>query len=308
VTADRTVGRDPSTPAARQPGAFEHRPVMVVGCGRSGTTLVYQLLCCHEDLAWFSNLTERWPRVPVLAAASNAFRIARHRRIHSRLIPIPSEGYPFWDLVALADGVPLDSPVDPARASGNGRLLLQSFVEGHARYQRRGRFVNKNTRNTRRVPYVAALVPDACFINVLRDPRATVASLLRVAFWESLHIWSEGGVTPRRWTEMGRDPAELAARLWRSDVARSLEDASALDANRYLEVRYEELLRDPPTVIRRLADFAELPWTRSFESVVGAVEIRRGEHKLQRQLTSEQLALIAEVTGPLASALGYDIG
>ena len=43
-------------------------PLFIVGCGRSGTTIVYELLCEHPDLAWFSNYAERWPALPQLEA------------------------------------------------------------------------------------------------------------------------------------------------------------------------------------------------------------------------------------------------
>ena len=60
-------------------------PLFIVGCGRSGTTIVYELLCEHPDLAWFSNYAERWP----------AFHLARgpleaqgHRRDPSLSFPV----------------------------------------------------------------------------------------------------------------------------------------------------------------------------------------------------------------------------
>ena len=62
-------------------------PVFIVGCGRSGTTIVYELLCEHPDFAWFSSYAERWPAFPQLEALTRLRDIGAIRRSSSRLAP-----------------------------------------------------------------------------------------------------------------------------------------------------------------------------------------------------------------------------
>ena len=44
------------------------KPIFIIGSGRSGTTILYRLLCLHPDLCWFSNYSNRFPYLPVLSS------------------------------------------------------------------------------------------------------------------------------------------------------------------------------------------------------------------------------------------------
>ena len=147
-------------------------PIMIVGCGRSGTTLLYRMLCCHGDLAWFSNLTDRLPSAPALAMLSTLYPHAVTRGIGTRAIPIPSEAYAFWNELNRIDHLPADEPSTEHDVSSRARTRAAGRIGAIMRFQRKHRFVNKATRNVRRLRYVDALVDDAVFVNVVRDPRA----------------------------------------------------------------------------------------------------------------------------------------
>jgi omega-hydroxy-beta-dihydromenaquinone-9 sulfotransferase len=280
-------------------------PIAIVGCGRSGTTLLYRMLCCHADLAWFSNVTDRWPSFPALAALSNAYPITASRGIETSLVPIPSEGYPFWNELTRIDALPRDEPLTEHDVSSRAKALAKKRMGAIMRFQRKPRFLNKATRNVRRLRYVEALLDDVVFVHVLRDPRATVASLLRVAFWPDIPVWCEDNVTPRTWVRMGKDETTLAARLWASDVERARADAAAIDPDRLIEVRYEDLAQDPWNVVSGVARWARLPMNPPFARACNAFQITDRNRSIQTDLTRAQLDTITEVVGPVAERLGY---
>ena len=280
-------------------------PILVVGCGRSGTTLIYQMLCCHPELGWFSNFTDRWGATPILATGSRVFPAARRHGIKSRFLPTPSEAYPFWNDLSRIDDLPLEDPLTEHDVTPTARSFARTRIESLLRYQWRSRFINKATRNTRRLRYVDALLDEVRFINVIRDPRATVASLLKVPFWAEVTVWSEGHITPREWEAQGNDPADLAARLWVADVARCLEDKESIPADRYFEVHYESLIEDPRRVVSEIAGFAELPMTRPFARALRSFAVVDENRKFETQLSRDQLGRIRDVAGPLAERLGY---
>ena len=112
------------------------------------------------------------------------------------------------------------------------RARIRKMIGQYIRYQGKSRFINKNTRNSRRIRFLNQVFEDALFIHVIRDPRATIGSFLRVGFWPDLKIWCCDKITPREWEAQGKDPTTLAAKLWVSNVQRVLEDIEVGDGVR----------------------------------------------------------------------------
>jgi hypothetical protein len=263
------------------------------------------MLCCHEDLAWFSNYTDRLPSIPAVAFLSNAYRFATSTGLGRGIVPIPSEGYPFWDALTRLDHLPLHGPLTEGDVTDQARELASRRIAAVMRAQRRGRFVNKATRNVRRLRYVNALLADVSFVHVVRDPRATVASLLRVGFWPDTPVWCEGDVTPRAWLRRGGDETELAARLWACDIQRTLTDREAIAPERIVDVRYEVLVADPWGTVSALGRWAELPVTAAFRRTCSSFSTTDRNGSSRTTLTKSQLDTVTQVAGPVAERIGY---
>ena len=50
-------------------------PVLLVGTGRCGSTILYSLLSMHRDLAWIPSWVARYPDRPWLAAANRLWSV-----------------------------------------------------------------------------------------------------------------------------------------------------------------------------------------------------------------------------------------
>jgi len=233
-------------------------PLFIVGCGRSGTTIVYELLCEHPDLAWFSNYAERWAAFPQLEALTKLRDIGAIRRSPSRFVPLPVEGHDLWDRCGPQDARHRNAPLTGADVDAEHAQRVRDFVAAHVRYHRGRRFLNKNTRNSRRVPYLDAIFPDALFLHVIRDPRAVVASLLAVHWWPDLPLWWSEDRTPRTLAADGSKPEAVAAEHWVRSVERLLADARRLPPSRYLEIRYEAFTESPEAALSSICAFAGL--------------------------------------------------
>jgi hypothetical protein len=85
------------------------------------------------------------------------------------------------------------------------------------------------------VPIIAELYPRAKFIASLRDPRAVVSSELN-AEWGALSV-------------------DQIARRWRRVVDCHRELERSLPADRYMMLRYEDLVRQPEENLRRVCAF-----------------------------------------------------
>jgi hypothetical protein len=165
--------------------------------------------------------------------------------------------------------------------------------------------MNKNTRNSRRIRYLKELFPDAVFIHVLRDPRATAASLVRVPWWRDMPLWWADHQTPRQLTALGETDPILAAKHWRFVIQRLLADSEALPPKHYLQVRYEEFIAAPSNVLAQILSFCELPWSDSVVKASTDRPLINKNTKFRDQFTPSELAVMTEIFGPLAGTLGY---
>jgi hypothetical protein len=277
-----------------------HAPMFIVGAGRSGTTLLYELLCGHPSLAWISNVSERFPGRASAAAVNRLARLgpSPERRLALR----PTEGYPAFDW-ASPEFVGGDSPPLTAKdLTPTARHRLHEVAERHVRGMRRERFLNKNTRNTRRIPYLAAAFPEARFVHVIRHPYAVVASLLRVDFWRDITPWPDS--TPSAPEARAADQTTLAARLWREEV--SIARRSARPSH-YLEIRYEAMVIDPAATLDAVLGFAQLDRSRRFDQHRSRFQVRDRSRRGHERLAPDQRATIAELARPLAQELQYDL-
>lgn len=156
--------------------------------GRSGATIIFEAFSCHEYLGWLSNYSNRFSALPQVAFVHRLFFGARGQKkqwqkvsLANKLLPKPQEAYSVWKhllgskfrFTFLRNVKPTASEID-ATHNYIRKLLIS---EGKLR------FCAKFT-GPPRIWFLNKLFPDAFFIDVIRDPRAVVASLLSVDFWK----------------------------------------------------------------------------------------------------------------------------
>ncbi len=202
---------------------------MIGGCPRSGTTLLRTMLHCHPEVAipretrFVLEAWQRRRRFGDLREEANRRRLAR------------------WILTrekTQADrlGLETDAAIERLVAAPPtlGSMLATCFAL-FAEKQGKPRWGDKRPMYAARIATIFDLFPAAQFLHVVRDPRACVASLRRLA-------WYDGQIAPM-------------AELW----VRSLDAVDAyrrkLRADQLLEVRYEDLISDPEANMRRVAVF-----------------------------------------------------
>jgi hypothetical protein len=283
------------------PADFASRPVFVVGYFRSGTSLLQSLLAGHGEVLmlpgeanWFAGeRTERLPEV--------------HTQWIRRIVS-PDGLPPFWML-----GRPWEGGEDLyarftrkllAYAAGEpNRDLLGAVAAAYAACQSRPTRVwaEKTPGNEWRLDEILAVYPHARFVHIVRDPRATLASI--VAFNRARPAFP-----PMQ---------EAAAELARS-LAAATSNADRLGDDRYLMVRYEDLVTDPERETRRIAGFVGIEWDEALLApslVANSSTVERRTpgriHRLSVDRGAE-LGVVADAVvrafaAEPARALGYDV-
>ena len=214
-------------PAAEPPRS----PIFVVGCPRSGTTLLLDALRASGELA-----------------------------------TVQSEGHILWDeFHHPRDHGWSSDAVAPGEIAGREREYLYLAIRLFARG---GRFVDKTPANCLRVAYLEALFPDATFVFLRRRGAENVSSLMEG--WRARPRFVRYRL-PEPLTGLGELDGERWSFVlvpgWRDLRAASLEeicahqyvecnqavlDARATSAATWVDLAYEDLLASPTEELRRV--------------------------------------------------------
>jgi hypothetical protein len=195
--------------------------VFVVGCPRSGTTLVQTMLDSHPRLSvvYEANFLIDIPLGlrSSMANASEALRLAEaHPNSRMRDFDARTARAACTEL-GITD------------AAGAMRVLAAS----QAVAQGKRRWGNKTPKALLHLAELAILYPDAQFIHVIRDGRDSASSQARVSNRSVIQ----------------------GALLWRTGMRTGRRAGTRLGPDRYLEVRLEELLSSPEEQLRRMCAF-----------------------------------------------------
>jgi hypothetical protein len=285
------------------------KPIFIVGCGRSGTTLLYELLAGHHDLAWFSNYTNKFVNQPWLSRINSFYKHnwALKNLRNNGIVPFvrPDEGYNLWNLFHPLNGTG-DPPLFASDVSDANIDLMKKNIVAHIKNTNCDRFMNKNTRNTRRSQYLLNIFPDAYFIHVIRDGRAVTNSFLNVPFWKTLRLWyREDYKSPNELVDSEINEVLLAAKLWTSEVKRMLDDSKKIPKQQYMEIRYENLTSEPHQVVQKICEFVDMDYDDHLKNHIDVFNIRSSNYKWSQNFTNSEIELINNEQSELLKELGY---
>jgi hypothetical protein len=299
------------------------RPIFFVGMPRSGTTLVFEAVAAHEDLAWLSQHVQRAPRIPAVAALSRLTG-ATHRMRRSvgrsdqlrpsleRLRIGPVEAYGFWE-DCCGEKFRYDYLLG-VKASPEEREEVRSRISRVMRYHGKSRFAAKVT-GPGRIAYLTSIFPDARFVHVIRDGRAVVSSLLRVRFWRERNRMNEpawrNGLTAEDladWDRYDRSALALAAVQWRRVVETTRAEGERVAADRYGEIHYEQFVGSPHSVLEAVEGFCELASSASAERFLDSrFELRDMNLQWRTHFDADEVEILDELIGPTLSGVGYSL-
>ncbi|MGB3404111.1 MAG: sulfotransferase [Microcoleaceae cyanobacterium] len=241
--------------------------LFLVGCPRSGTTLLQSLLAAHPDIASFpeSHLFQslwihRWSRLLGLASPKGRQQLN-------------------WFLQEINQPQLLQKLPKQARFMRQYGKVLQEALDGATRAKGQQIWLEKSPEHVRYIRYIEGAIPDAKFIHLIRNGSDVVASLYDVTH-------------KHRQPEVWGEPWELekCIRHW----VRSVEFSSLhLHKPNHILVRYEALVENPEVVIRELCNFIETPFSPSMLKDYG---------KMAEKVVLNNEAWKASVGDPISNA------
>ena len=214
------------SPLLRRPAARPGTPPapFVVGVGRSGTTLLRMMLDAHPELA----IPPETHFVPELIDRGGE---------PAELVEVVLSSRGWGDFGLDADLLRARvSELDRPSPSDVARAFYSLYAEAHDK----PRWGDKTPGYVKRMRPIAAALPEARFIHVIRDGRDVALS--------------------RRARGMGESkPIEEVAVLWRRRIENARRQAKRL-RGRYLELRFEDLVAEPHAALERACELIELAY------------------------------------------------
>lgn len=260
TTTPATTGgatKSPAGQAARAPAVVREtgdplfdRPVFIVSPPRTGSTFLFETLAQSPSVFTIGDESHQLIEgVPGLAPEARGF--ASNRLLAEDATPaiISELRQRFASALRDRDQRP---PLPPGT---------------------RIRMLEKTPKNALRVPFLAAVFPEARFLYLHRDPRQVLSSMMeawasgRFRMYANLPNWT--GVpwslllVPGWQQLIGQPLHRIVATQWHTTTRLLLDDLERLPAGRWSVVRYAALVADPEAEIRRVCEATSIEWDRA---------------------------------------------
>ena len=264
-----------------------HWPVFLVGCHRSGTTLVRYILDAHPNLAC----------PPESKFIKGLYAFCEYPQA--------------WEAICSLN-------VSPGDIYNQLRAIIDSFLGGYARRQGKKRWVDKTPNYYDILPFIDRLFSgQVLYLLTVRHPLDSVISM------EEAYGTPIGG---RGDPDLSRHIAQNGrsifswARYWNLVNENLLAFASANPA-RCLLLRYEDLVTDAPSTVKALLGFLEEPYTEDLLTsaftcahtegyadykIRATTGIHRNSVGIWREWPRERTQSLWPMVAELAGRLGYE--
>lgn len=266
----RQVAPEPSNGARqRDGGGGEIRGrIFLVGCPRSGTTLLQALLAAHPAITSFLE-THFFEVVSPRFAALGL--ISPKRRETRRLLQFLSDvGHPELEPLVPRHSVRVRAYVD---------AFLQ-ILDTIALARGQSIWLEKTPGHLRRIDMISRFVPGARFVNILRNGPDVVASLYEVK-QKYPEVWA------------GPRTIDRCIARWNEDLAHTRRHVGKKN---HILVRYEELVQDPAATVEALCHFLGLPFQHEMleEYTAAAEELLLQGEDWKRGATRDRIGAPAQ--------------
>jgi hypothetical protein len=276
--------------------------LFIVGCARSGTTLLRRIVDAHPLVAipreqhwlpkWFEQRKGVTPEgfvtpeiVSELIKYEKFVRMCIGREDLERL---------------LGSG-------DPVKYSD----FVSSVFDLYGQAQGKSLVGDKTPAYVDSIPTLHVLWPNAKFVHLVRDGRDVCLSVMN---------WKRAGRTAGRYAIWEEDPVSTTALWWERKVRLGQEAGLPLGPDLYHEFRYEELVSEPAKTCSALCGFLDLPYeeamlkfhegrtkTKPGLDAKGAwLPVTPGLRDWHTQMPLEDLERFEATVGDLLKELGYE--
>lgn len=225
-------------PLYRDTDLQAEQPVVIISSGRSGTTLMRSMLVAGGQIAIPAE-TQIIHTLPI------KFRTTRGLSWEDqvRLVIASFEShrnFPLWQ-VNLGDAYQKALAL-PENERSLARIINEVYFTYAAQaFPEAKVWGDQSPIHTFYLPYIKKVFPKARYMHLLRDGRDVVSSMV---------------------TRHGDDYLFEAVLRWKTSLTRISHFQQGLTPDQYIEVRYENLVREPEPTLQKVCDFIGIEYTQ----------------------------------------------
>lgn len=276
--------------------------LFIVGCPRSGTTLLRRLINAHPGVA----ITRETHWLPAFYRKRNG--LTPEGLVTPELIPKLLEDSDFAKL--RVGRKQLEKLIKSSEPTSYASFVTAVFnLYGQA--QGKALVGDKTPGYVRNLGVLHNLWPRARFVHLIRDGRDTCLSAIN---------WKDKAASlARRFPTWSEDPVSTAAVWWKWHVELGREAGRQLGQDLYYEMRYESLVTDAEKECRALCEFLDVPYAESMlhfhegrtktdpglSAKAAWLPITPGLRDWKSQMTAEDVGRFEAAAGDLLEELGY---
>lgn len=209
----------------------DYSPFFIIGSGRSGNTLLRSILVTHPSLAIP-------PESYVLQSVYRKFHLYRNLAWEDLVKIVVAEfeshkQFYHWDinLIPIYQKVLTLPKEDRTLAK-----IVDSIYRHYAAEKFPGATLwgDKTPMNTLYLNWIDKMFPKSLYIHIIRDGRDVVSSYLKAGIYDNV---------------------KDASWRWMASVERAKRLGQALSNERYMELRYEDLVSSPEVEVKKVCNF-----------------------------------------------------
>ena len=202
-------------------------PFFILGAPRSGTSLIARMLNSHSDIAVPDETKIFQTFVPLLPLYGDLRQPGRLQRLVADVVA--------WRWVQRLPNPPHSDVVMERVARPELGAVFEAVLSVWAEQQGKARWGDKTPNNLYFWPFIEASFPRAAIVHILRDGRDVALSQIKAPF--------------------GPKTMATAAERWVGFVKRLRAIGERFGSNRYVEIRYEDLLARPHATMTQVLQF-----------------------------------------------------
>jgi len=276
--------------------------VFLVGCPRSGTTMLKRMVSAHPTVAitrethWIPKIFEK--RYGMDDAGKVTPRIVEKLFEHHRFDQMKFRAEKLTKLIENNPGMSYSE-------------LVSRIFENYGRRKNKPLVGDKTPSYVRSLPTLVQLWPKARFVHLIRDGRDVCLSMRK---------WRMASKAAGSFSTFQSEPVVTTALWWKALVGLGREDGMPISEKRYYELSYESLVTQPGEECRRLAHFLDLPYYQSMEKYYeGRTQAEAGlstnaawlpptpgRRNWRDQMEAADVAQFEAAAGDLLEMLGYE--